>query len=212
MSANQGIVATIIDQKIENNCINITYPQVTGLDNLEVQEHINLLIRKQVEFLIPRESCNIYAEIFGKYEVAVNKNDILSLNLQFYTIRKQAANGLNQQKSITVDLTTGKSYLLYELFRKNSNYRMVLDRMIRQQIEEQGLHLIKEFNGITDDQEYYLTENSLVIYFRELEYTIHAEGIPKFPIPYFRIRNLIDVDGPIGKLTQRSIARIHFHE
>lgn len=48
-------------------------------------------------------------------------------------------------------------------------------------------------------------KNSLVIYFQELEYTIHAEGIPQFTIPYSRIKNLIDVDGPISKLTQRNI-------
>lgn len=192
--------AQIIDRKIENQCTDITYPQVYGLKNKEVENLINDLIKEQVDKQIPREGCDVYADIFGKYEVNLNKKGILSINLQFYTIRKQAANGLNVQKSINVDLSTGKNYQLYELFRRNSNYRMTINKMIQEQIKEKDLHLIKEFNGITDFEDYYLTDNALVIYFQELEYTIHAEGIPEFIIPYAQIRNLIDKDGLLGYL------------
>lgn len=190
----------ITDQKITNQCTDITYPQISGLKDKEVQNSINELIKEKVDWQIPREGCAVYAEIFGKYEVKLNKKDLLSINLQFYTIRIQAANGLDVQKSVNVDLTTGKNYQLYELFKRGSNYRMTIDRMIEEQIREKNLHLIKDFNGITDFEDYYLTDNALVIYFQELEYTIHAEGIPEFVIPYSRIKNLIDENGPIGRL------------
>lgn len=192
--------AQIIDRKIENQCIDITYPQVYGLKDKEVENIINDLITKQVNRQIPREGCAVYANIFGKYEVNLNNNGVLSLNLQFYTIRKQAANGLNVQKSINVDLSTGRNYQLYELFRRNSNYRMTINKMIQEQIKNKDLHLIKEFTGITDFEDYYLTNNALVIYFQELEYTIHAEGIPEFTIPYAKIRNLVDEEGLLKNL------------
>lgn len=191
--------AIITDIKKLNQCFDITYPRVQGLQDREVQNKINNLIQQRVNYLIPPGDCTVYASIFGKYQVGLNEQGILSLSLQFYTIRHHAANGLNTQKSITVDLENGKVYQLYQLFRRNSNYRIVLNKMIREQIDAKGLHLTKDFKGITDYEDYYLTGQALVIYFQELEYTIHAEGIPEFVIPYFKIRNLIDPQGPIGR-------------
>ncbi len=81
---------------------------------------------------------------------------------------------------------------------------MTINKMIEQQIKEKDLHFIKEFNGITEFEDYYLTDNALVIYFQELEYTIHAEGIPEFIIPYAKIRNLIDENGPIRQLIKKN--------
>lgn len=192
--------AQIAEHKIDDQCINITYPQVYRLKDKTVESKINELILELVHRQIPSEGCNTYAEIYGNYEVKLNEKGILSINLQFYTIRKNAANGLNVQKSINVDLATGRNYQLYELFKRNSNYRLRINKIIARQIQAQNLHLIKDFDGITDFEDYYLTNNALVIYFQELEYTIHAEGIPEFVIPYTRIKNLIAPDGLIGRL------------
>ncbi|SFG84104.1 Protein of unknown function [Desulfotomaculum arcticum] len=189
---NADLKAQITEEKIEHDCIDITYPQV-ALNNKSVQREINNLIKRQINFLIPREGCSVYGQIFGKYRAGVNKNGVLSLVIEFYTIRKQAANGLNVQKSVTVNLETGEVYELHDLFKRTSNYRIVLNKIIKEQIKEKNLHLIKEFQSITDDQDYYLTDNALVIYFQELEYTIHAEGIPEFVIPYTQISNLISL-------------------
>lgn len=190
--------ALITEIKIQDECVNITYPQVR-LKNKTVQDKINEVIKEEVYKQIPPEGCEAYGEIFAKYEVPSNKKAVLSINLQFYTIRKLAANGINRQKSINVDLETGKFYELYEQFKPGSNYKIFLNKMIKEQIKEQDLHLIKEFVSITDDEDYYLTKNSLVIYFQELEYTIHAEGIPEFVIPYRIIRNLISDDSLIAR-------------
>lgn len=187
------------EQRITNECTTITYPQVTGLANKTAQTLINEAIDKTVRSLIPAGGCAVWAEVFGKYEVTLDEKGVLSLNLQFYKIRQQAANGLNMQKSVTANLETGQVYRLHELFKRNSDYRVVLNRIIREQIKEKDLHLIKEFKGISDYQDFYLTSKALVIYFQELEYTIHAEGIPEFVIPYRSIQNLIREDSPIAR-------------
>ncbi|MTI85559.1 MAG: DUF3298 and DUF4163 domain-containing protein [Firmicutes bacterium] len=189
--------AQIAEKMIVNECTHITYPQVVNLRDSAAQNKINEAIERQVYSLIPPEGCDVWGEIFGKYRVTLNDRGILSVNIQFYKIRQHAANGLNMQKSVTADLDTGKVYKLYELFKRNSDYRIVLNKMIREQIKEKNLHLIKEFKGIDDYQDFYLTEDALVIYWQELEYTIHAEGIPEFVIPYEKIQNLISEDSPI---------------
>ncbi|SHK63073.1 DUF3298 and DUF4163 domain-containing protein [Desulforamulus aeronauticus] len=202
MVSKNNHTAIITDEKLVDQCTDITYPQVSGLTNKTVQADINRLINAQVNKILPKDNCQ--TSTFGKYEVKLNEQGLLSIVLYFYTIREQAANGLNIQKSITVDLATGKVYELHDLFKPGSRYKMVLDKMIRQQIQEQGLTLIKEFTGITDNQDFYLTKDALVIYFQELAYTIHADGTPEFVIPYQKIDQLIRQDGPIARLLEKS--------
>ena len=198
--SNKDVTAAITENKIENECTDVSYPQVAGLKNEDVQNKINQLIRKQIIDLIPKEGCQKYNTIKGIYQVELNKNGILSIKFDVYTIRKQAANGLNVQKSITVNLETGKIYQVYDLFRRNSGYRAVITRMIKEQIKERDLPLIKEFKGIGDNESFYLTNNALVIYFQEIEFTPHYVGIPEFTIPFNQIKNLINEDGPIARL------------
>jgi hypothetical protein len=63
--------------------------------------------------------------------------------------------------------------------------------------------LIKEFRGIDDYEEFYLTKDALVIYFQEIEFTPHYIGVPEFSIPYSQIRNLVREDGPIARFINR---------
>ena len=197
-----NITAEITEEKISNQCTDVIYPQVTGLPDRAIEGRINSLIKDTVTRQIPPEGCDVYREIYGRYRVGVNRNGILSIILSVYTIRQHAANGLDVQKAITVNLNTGKVYQLHELFKNTSDYRIVISRMIQEQIEERELPLLKEFTGITDYEEYYLTENNLVIYFQEITYFPHSAGIQEFPIPYSQIRNLVRSDSPIGLLLQ----------
>jgi hypothetical protein len=198
--SNKEVTAVITENKIKNECTDVIYPQVAGLKNENVQIKINQLISKQVLDLIPKEGCQVYQTIKGIYKVELNKNGILSIKLDVYTFRKHAANGLDVQKSITVNLETGKIYQIYDLFKRNSNYRAVITRMIKEQIKERDLPLIKEFKVIGDNESFYLTNNALVVYFQEIEFTPHYVGIPEFTIPFSQIKNLINQEGPIARL------------
>ncbi|GAB6181644.1 hypothetical protein JCM14036_29630 [Desulfotomaculum defluvii] len=200
MTCNKNTMAIITDNRIENQCTDIIYPQVSGLKNQVAQQKINDAITRIVQRQIPQEGCEVYAEIYGRYEVEVNKNGILSIKFNFYTIRHMAANGLDVQKSITANLETGEIYQLHDLFKSNSHYRVTLNRIIDQQIKEKDINLLTPFPGVSDYDEYYLTEDSLVLYWQELEYTAHYLGTIEFVIPYIRIRNIISEDGPIGIL------------
>lgn len=197
--SHKDLSAKISDVQIENECTDVVYPQVSGLRNDAVEDKINRLIEERVAAMIPREGCDVYGDITGNYEVMLNEQGILSLKFNVFTIRIHAANGIEEQRSLTVNLETGRLYRLYDLFERNSNYKDVINEIIREQIEERDIPLIKEFTGIDDFEDYYLTRNNLVIYFQELEFTPHFVGIPEFPIPYSQIENLIRKDGPIAR-------------
>ncbi len=195
----KDLSAAITDIQIRNECTDVVYPRVSGLPDDAVEDKINRMIQERALAMIPKEGCGVYQEIKGVYEVTLNDRGILSLKLNVYSIRIHAANGIDEQRSLTVNLETGKEYRLYDLFKRNSDYKTVISNIIRKQIEERNIPLIKEFSGIDDFENYYLTENALVIYFQEIEFTPHYVGIPEFPIPYSQIKNLIRVDGPIAR-------------
>jgi len=71
---------------------------------------------------------------------------------------------------------------------------------IQNQIQDRQIPVISPFPGVTDYQEYYLTDKALVVYYQEIEFTPHYVGIPEFVIPCVQIKNMIRLDGPIGKL------------
>lgn len=198
VSHNGDLSAQIREVTLQaEECVDVVYPEVE-LRNQAVANRINAEITRQVNALSQSDNCQI--NVTGRYEVNVNEKGVLSINLQFYRIPVMAANGLNIQKSINVALATGKNYRLNELFRSDSHYRIRLNEIIKRQIEERDIPMIKEFTGISDYEDYYLTEDSLVVYFQELEYTIHAYGIPEFVIPYRLIDDIIREDALIGML------------
>ncbi len=208
-----GISAQIVEKTIEQNGIKIVYPQVAGLPDMEVQEQINRAIEGTVYALIAEQrvwpdSVGLkIAEMIGTYVIEVNKNGILSIRFENYMYPEMAAHGTTMVKSITVDLKTGQIYTLRDLFRPGTDYIMVLNKLISQQFKEQGIPMIKEFDGITIQQEFYLTPTDLVIYFQAYEYTPGYVGIPEFKIPYRTIINYINEEGPIGRiLSDRKIS------
>jgi len=102
--------------------------------------------------------------------------------------------------SVTVDLNTGQVYTLKDLFQQGTDYIMLLNKIIKEQFQENGLPVLNEFKGITVNQDFYLTKRDLVIYFQAYEYTPGYVGIPEFAVPYRIIINYIDEQGPIGRL------------
>lgn len=203
---NKGMRAQIVEKEIRQDGINIVYPQVTGLPDMEVQEKVNRAIEERVLALMarqrvwPDEAGLKIAEMTGTYRIGVNKSGILSVRLENYIFPEMAAHGMTMVDSVTVDLETGEVYKLSDLFQRGTGWIMALNKIIAQQFKEKDIPMINEFRGITPNQGFYLTPNNLVIYFQIYEYTPYYVGIPEFEISYWKIINYIDEEGPIGRL------------
>ena len=197
------LVATIVERRTQQSpCVDIVYPQVEGLPNKKVQREINQLIEKQANKLFAGEGCN-GVTITGNYAVKLNQKSLLSIRLEAYLFRQGAAHGMTLANSLTVDLKTGKVYGLRDLFKSNSHYIYKISEMIKAQIKERDLPLLREFNRITDRQDFYLTKDDLVIYFQIYDYTPYVVGIPEFVIPLRRLERLAKEDSPIPRLLGR---------
>lgn len=186
----------------------IYYPQVFGLQNTNVQQSINQTIFQLMQFLMQQQyqqqGTNNFTEMIGSFEIKTNERNILSLSLSNYAFAYQHANGLTLMKSLTFDTITGKSYKLKDLFKPNSNYVEVLSKIVQKQINERNIQLLGTFSQISPNQDFYIADKSLVLYFQLFEITPHYVGFPMFPISVFELQDIIAENGPLGRMAENN--------
>lgn len=184
----------------------IYYPQVYGLNNPNVEQRINRSIVELVNALIKlqydEQQVSEFEQMIGTYEIKANERNILSLTLSNYAYAPYHAHGLTFMKSLTFDVRTGRNYSLVELFRPNNNYIQVLSREVQNQIEERQIDVFDNggFTKISPNQDFYVTDQVLVLYFQPYEITPGYVGFPLFPIPIYKLVDIIDENGPLGAL------------
>ncbi|MGD9679129.1 MAG: DUF3298 and DUF4163 domain-containing protein [Vulcanibacillus sp.] len=183
------------------NTVNITYPQVCNIRNHQVEQRINKKIIKEVDYLISKQGYyeNYVLEMIGKYELKTNQRGILSLTLINYAFTG-GAHGMTYVNGLTFDVDKGDSYKLKDLFKKDSNYVQRLSAIIKKQIEERDIPVLGEFKEIDPDQDFYISDKVLVIYFQLYELTPYAYGFPFFPISVYEIEDIIDEKGILGRM------------
>ncbi|HLR69269.1 MAG TPA: DUF3298 domain-containing protein [Virgibacillus sp.] len=182
----------------------IYYPQATGLQNQQVQQKINQTIAQLMHFLIQQQheqqGADAFTEMIGTFEIKTNERNVLSLTLTNYAIAYHYAHGLTLKKSLTFDTRTGKNYTLQDLFRPGSNYTDVLSKRVQKQIKARDIPLIGDFPGISPNQDFYIADKALVLYFQTYEITPGYIGIPMFPISVYELQDIIDENGPLGRM------------
>jgi hypothetical protein len=193
---------------IKQDGTTIYYPQVVCLQNMNAQQSINQAIYQLVQSLIQQQyqqqAADSFTEMIGTFEIKTNERNILSLSLSNYAYAYQHAHGLTLMKSLTFNILNGKQYNLKDLFKPGSNYVDVLSRNIQQQIKERDIPLLDGFTKISPDQDFYIADKSLVIYFQLYEITPYYVGLPMFPISVFEIQDIIDENGPLGLMAMNN--------
>lgn len=191
----------IVNMRIDNPPLwNIDYPATIGMKNLLIQQKINqdiyALLIKLVRILQYPQTITY---ISTAYEIKTNEENVLSLSLDglgdFH-----GAHPVNSRKSITFDCKTGKVYELHDLFKAGSGYLEKLSYMVADQIKERNISLTSEFKGIRPDQDFYIADLCLVIYFQQYEIAPRPEGFPSFPIPLYSIQDMIPEYGILERL------------
>lgn len=192
MAANQNIQALMKQW-------GTTYPKVVNIRGKSLPDKINNIIRETAYRAIPNyQPGTSIIEAQSGYTTPVNMKGILSLRFQDYYYPEQAAHGVTGVNSVTLNLQNGYIYHFNELFQPGSDYQAEINRIIQEQITARQIPMLKPFEGVTPNQEYYLTPDSLVIYYQPYVYTPGYFGVLEFRIPYQPIQNIIDPRGPIG--------------
>lgn len=181
--------------------ISVYYPYVLGLKNRHAEILINTSIVSTLNKILVElgyHDSNL-VEMVGEFEIKTNERGILSLSLTVYSFTG-GAHGMTIVKSLTFDVATGKQYELKDLFKDDSQYVKVLSDIIAIKIKDWETLLLDEFTLIRSDQDFYLADHSLVIYFQLYEISPYVAGFPYFPIPILDIQDIIKPEGPLEKL------------
>ena len=195
---------SILTKKLPNtpSKINVYYPVVTQMNDAVIQRRINsAIIHTLNDLLVDQQFFNpILVEMLANFEIKNNQRGILSLNLIVYSFTG-GAHGMTIIKSLTFDTKTGKQFTLKELFKPGSDYVKKLSDIIRVDIKKWDIQLLDPpFTKIHPDQDFYIADTSLVIYFQLYEITPYVWGFPYFPIPLLDLADIITPSGPLERM------------
>lgn len=179
----------------------VYYPVVTHLDNQHAEFKINQAIVTLLNNMLIEQ--NYYepnlVELIANFEIKNNQRGILSLNLIVYSFTG-GAHGMTVVKSLTFDVKTGHQFTLKELFKRNSNYVKDISTIVAADIKKWQVDTLEPFTTIRPDQDFYIADTSLVIYFQLYEITPYYWGFPYFPIAILNLKDIIAPDGPLDKM------------
>lgn len=181
--------------------VTIYYPVIIGMQNQNVQLHMNQAIISTFNRILIEQSFGKpeLVEMVANYELKNNQRGILSLNLIVYSFTG-GAHGMTIVKSLTFNTKTGKEYALKDLFKPDSNYEKKLSAIIQKDIKRWDIQLLDEFKGIRPDQDFYIADTSLIVYFQLYEISPYVQGFPYFPIPILDLADIIKPEGPLNTM------------
>lgn len=128
-----------------------------------------------------------------------NQRDVLSLTLINYAF-SGGAHGLTVVVPITFNTKNGKVYKLKDLFKPDSNYVKRLSELVENQIKERDIMVLGEYTGINPNQDFYIADKSLMLFYQLYDLAPYAYGIPYFPISIYDIQDIIADEGPLGQM------------
>lgn len=175
--------------------LDVEYPLVEGLFNKNAEHYINSVLISIVNTLIEQTDYfqNPMTEVTGRYYIRTNNKGLLGISVEMYWF-SGGAHGMTVLKSVTFNVTTGRIYRLQDLFKESSDYVKRLTDIIKRQIQERDIPVIVDFTSIKPDQDFYIENRTLVIYFQLYELTPYAYGFPTFIIPTQEIDDILIED------------------
>jgi hypothetical protein len=196
MTVNYGarLVKNVV--RNEDSSMVIVYPQVQDLQDAAAEKKINSVLAADFN---TNYRTNQDETFTVKYDVQRIQGDILNIIENSYSYYKGAAHGNPGRISIIINMKTGESYTLGELFKKDDKYIDVISAIIKKQVAEKQVPLISEFKNIDTTESFYLNDEGLVIYFPPYKYTPYAAGFVEFKIKYSELDDVLDKEGAFLK-------------
>lgn len=203
MERNQ-LPSSVLTRTITKPNTTIYYPQLAGLANHQAEQTINQALQQSVHGMIQeqqRVQIPGNTEMQGSYEVKNNQRGIFSVTMNNYAYTPQMAHGMTFLASVTADVQTGKLYTLRDLFKPGSDYVKVLSDMVRAQIKQRNIPTLQPFTTIKPEQDFYLADKTLVLFFQLYEISPYYVGFPMFPISNYDLEAIMDEKGPLSILS-----------
>jgi len=188
-----------VKKKTSYFSMDVNIPVVKGLKNGSFEKQLNSEIEnkilsfgskleqdgKEYEKLAKEKGFPVHPyELIVDYKVQYNKNNLLSYTMDVYYYTG-GAHGMTERYAYNIDNKASKVLMLQDLFKKDYNYKEVINNEVMEEIKEspEGTYFSNEFKTISDNQPFYLTDKGIIVYFGLYEIAPYVSGIPEFTIP-----------------------------
>lgn len=180
-------------------------PQLNGLSDGDVQSLVNTGLT-----VMPEKILNEYRQAAAYIDKEIRANDrntalikalvlminydVKMLTTKTFSIVQQGymysggAHGITTTIAKTFNLKTGAPYHLSDLF-DSDDYVQEINTIIAKEIVNRNKQGVYHFNGLQNDQQFFITKEGLFILFQQYEIAPYSEGIITFFIPYSRLKN-----------------------
>jgi len=108
---------------------------------------------------------------------------------------------MTYQRGLTFETETGKLIKLPDLFKPGAPYVDVLSKHVAAQIKMRDIQTLEPFKSIRPDQDFYMTDKSLVLFFQLYEIAAYVYGFLYFPISVYELNDIKADNGIIDKLS-----------
>ncbi|MGM9535333.1 MAG: DUF3298 and DUF4163 domain-containing protein [Intestinibacter sp.] len=192
IKANLKIPVLIIANKEMQGAINKKIESdIIGFYNnafKEAQSYFNDFPNQENQFAISSD-----------FEVKKNTDKVFSILIKYYRY-SGGAHGNYEYVPYNIDLTSGRVFILNDVFKENLKYQEVINQEIRRQIRELNIknNLPEEstqlysFNGIKEGQKFYLTDDKIIVFFDLYDIAPYVAGIPEFEIGRDIVENIMN--------------------
>jgi len=183
--------------------LQVRTPKIIGMKDRAVQEKINILLYSTAFELRDKNRSEVakYSESYNYYvqsEVTRHNKLLLSARYMECLVMPWYAHPLNSMQAVTVNLKDGSVYKLSDLFKPGSDYRAVLNKILDEKVQayanKTGVKMLEKFRGIEKDQGFYLTRDSLAIYWQEAVYLPRYLGPLSIMVEYKRLSGILRDD------------------
>ncbi|WP_300382839.1 WG repeat-containing protein [Clostridium sp.] len=200
---------SVLKEKYKPNINYLIYnPVVKGVKDKKVESQINIKLKELSYFRPYNEDGNQKLSIiteddvldydyYGDFNIKYFKKDLLNLDINGYYYPIGAAHGMPSKKTPTIDLVTGKFHTLGDLFMGGVYWAEELNKIIKNMIETDKMYeyvFKDEFKGIKQEQDFYIDDNNLYIYFLPYEIGPYSAGFITFKIPFSEIQGILNWD------------------
>lgn len=124
-------------------------------------------------------------ELNVSYKLTNESSSLTSLYMDIYSFTA-GAHGNTLRNAYTIDNNTKDLLSLNNLFVKGYDYKKIISNEISKKISNNSNNYLEtafNFKGITDDSNFYIEGENLVIYYQQYEIAPYSLGIPEFKIP-----------------------------
>ena len=190
------IVDKVIKEKDDYVDVDVIIPQISGISNKSKEAQINKEIEnwtlewiKDIR-LIAKENFDTNVKPLGPYEANAryevkNTRNPLSFYIDYYQFTG-GAHGITTRKYYNIDKRSGEILKLNNLFKEKYDYASLINKQIQSEIDKnKDMYFTGKdgFQGIKDNQGFFIEGSNLVIFFAQYEIAPYAGGMPEFRIP-----------------------------